>query len=188
MPSRLTVIEPTVVELLRQGLPNTDVAKAAGMSTGSVALRRKRLGIPPHPRRRKVAPSLQAAFEARTAPTTDGHLTWTGGLSNKGTPIFSHLDKPYWAYAVAFWIHNGRWPTGQSGPDCGVRQCVAPAHIEDEVTRRRNRAVYAALTGRRPRGDRCRRGHLSAEHAKFRPNGRRYCATCQEERRLAALS
>lgn len=180
------VIRPDVEAMLRNGLSSTEIHRETGVPRTTIVRHRTSLGLTSSlPPGRRV-PSLRVAFESRTQPAPGDHLVWTGSLISNGVPGFSHGGRQMSAYRVAFFLHADRWPDGQVRPGCEMARCVAPEHVEDAPTRFRIRAQYAALTGQRAVKDRCKRGHLMAEHARYKPSGRRYCATCVSELRKAS--
>lgn len=120
-------------------------------------------------------PTLEAAYTARTIDAGGGHLHWVGSRTGNGTPRFHWQGRTYTAYQVAYWLRTGRWPEGPARPECGDPDCVAPACVDDTLTRQRDRAVYAAITGASPTG--CDRGHDTTQ-TRRRPDGRAYCQTC----------
>lgn len=182
-----SVIPPNVEALLRRGVRAALINEQTGVPLATLIRYRQRLGLPTPPRARPHVESLQSAFESRTRPGPDGHLVWTGGTSGGGAPYFMNASTNYSGYRVAFWLRTGTWPVGQARPECGTPHCVAPAHIDDTVTRTRDRAALAAVMGRwHVRTEMCPKGHLYGEWARYKPDGVRYCGGCQADGRKAA--
>lgn len=120
-------------------------------------------------------------------PIADGHMEWTGerGMTSS-TPLLSYKERHHSAAAIAFRIRTGRDPQGQAIADCGMKHCVAPDHVEDEVGRQRSREQLRYLQGGRARRERCRNGHEQSVHGRFASDGRAYCNTCKRQRDRAA--
>ncbi len=178
-------LRPEIVALLRQGLPDYVIAQRLHTHKTKVAEHRQRLGLPKTPRGRLAAPSLEAAFQARTEPVTGGHVRWTGHVSRAGMPIVRYDGTNHSAYRVAFRIRTGRDPQGPCSSDCGMSGCVAPGHVEDSVGRQRTRKALAALNGQCARLDRCGRGHDLSVHREYSPKGEPYCGACVRQRMSA---
>ncbi|WP_051818887.1 hypothetical protein [Streptomyces sp. NRRL S-1813] len=127
---------------------------------------------------KKPAASVEELFHARTEPVEGGHLRWTGYTSKRGLASVRYAGRIHTALQIAFRIHNDREPVGHCSTDCGMAGCVAPAHVEDDTTRTRNRATYAALIGVESPAEACGRGHAAADHRRYRRDGRPYCLPC----------
>ncbi|MEU1309443.1 hypothetical protein ABZ419_11185 [Streptomyces cinnamoneus] len=135
-----------------------------------------------------AAPTIEAAFHARTVPMAGGggHLEWTGYTDKKtGHPVLRYDGRNWSPYRIAFQIRTGREPEGFCGPDCGVSGCVAPEHVDDSATKQRTRRALAALNGQRPLLKECRRGHDLAVHRQYTPKGSSYCGACVTDRMRA---
>ncbi|MFI2078620.1 LuxR C-terminal-related transcriptional regulator [Streptomyces triculaminicus] len=169
---------PEIAELLAQGLSNRAIADVLHVCADTVAAHRKALGLPNCRPGRKAALSLEELFWGRAEPVEGGHLRWTGHVNNTGTPVLRYEKKIHSAYRVAFTLHSRRQPEGIVTSDCGFEGCVEPRHMEDDITRTRVRAAYAAVIGRRTRGDRCRRGHSAATFRRYTRDGGAYCFAC----------
>lgn len=128
-------------------------------------------------RGRSPAATVEDLFRARTAAGADGHLRWTGYITAHGVPAVRWGGRLWTARRIAYRIRTGRDPVGYCLPECGERDCVAPAHIDDAPTRTRDRAALAAITGVQSPADTCRRGH-GLGHRRYRPDGRPYCRAC----------
>lgn len=89
------------------------------------------------PGRPRAHASIEDAYRAHAIPTTDGHMRWTGPSYGHGrAPMVQHVRERESAYRVAFRLHHDRAPEGMLKPVCGVRGCVAGAHLEDAAMRR----------------------------------------------------
>ncbi|MFI5629145.1 hypothetical protein ACIA8E_07155 [Streptomyces sp. NPDC051664] len=116
---------------------NLAVARKLGVSPSRVRRVRAKEGLPAYPRgRRGSGDSWAEAFAARTLAVDDGHLEWTGPLSEHGTPVLRLGRAAETVYRYAFRVHHGRDAEGKSGPVCGFPRCVAGAHLEDRVLRK----------------------------------------------------
>ena len=91
--------------------------------------------------------SLEDVFRTHLEPAIDGHILWTGPVVKPHTPsvrLDGHMQS---AYRVAFRIHHGREPEGFALPTCGMRLCVAGAHLEDRPMRQRTASLFEAIFG-----------------------------------------
>lgn len=140
-------IRSDVADLLRAGLSDRTVARRLHTCAKDVAAARSALGLPKAKSGYAPAESLEAAFRARTKPTDDGHLTWTGHINNTGVPCFRYGGRMHTAYRAAFTIRHGRDPIGKAMTWCDMPGCVAPDHIDDRAARDRDQATYNAIFG-----------------------------------------
>ncbi|MFF1307288.1 hypothetical protein [Streptomyces sp. NPDC058307] len=124
---------------------------------------------------RGVSVDLALAFLKRTRETEGGHREWTGTPA-KGGGRFQHKGTSYTAFQAAFILWHGRAPAGNVSPSCDVPTCCSPAHVDDQETRKRERAALADVKGMRHRPPKCK--HDQAVHGRHRADGRRYCAEC----------
>ncbi|MER6844780.1 helix-turn-helix domain-containing protein [Streptomyces platensis] len=177
------VDRPDAAELLRQGLPNAEVARRLGMSPRTVRAVRTHLGLDRVTGRGAVTRTLEEAYRVRTVPLGDGHLGWAGARGGNGAPFVRFGGRRTSAYRVAFRAHFGREPEGVVMPVCDVKGCVAGPCMDDESARRRTRAQLAALMGLGHRQPTCSQGHLYAETAEYRANGKRECGACRVQHR-----
>ncbi|MFJ6841406.1 hypothetical protein ACIQRE_01915 [Streptomyces griseoluteus] len=128
--------------------------------------------------------TLEQKWSTLTQPLDDGHLEWRGEkVGPSQSPVMRYKGRSYSPTKVAFTIRHGRPPEGQVKAECGMRQCVAPAHVEDEPGRTRLREQLRLLQGGRERKSHCVDGHDLAVHGRYQPNGRAYCARCKADRR-----
>lgn len=82
--------------------------------------------------------SPQNMFTDHTVHVTDGHLVWAG------PPTVWIRGRSCSPKRLAFVVGRGRDPQGRVLGTCGYSDCVLPAHIADDVERRRcgTRAGY----------------------------------------------
>lgn len=135
-----------IVKLLNEGHSNTEIARRLHTDKHRVATIRQELGIPRW--EPTTALTLEQAWSARTEHIDGGHMRWTGYLREGTCPVFRHRDVDYAARRVSFLIANGREPEGRVLAGCGLRQCVAPAHMEDQPMRTRLSSQVEAIFGR----------------------------------------
>ncbi|MFB6934542.1 hypothetical protein [Streptomyces chartreusis] len=110
--------------------------------------RRQRNPDLPSPQWRRAV-SLQEAFQQRTQPHDDGHLTWTGSTSHS-TPTLWWQGSLHSAYKLAFRLHHGRDPEGTVTSGCDVPRCVAGGCLTDRRLRAANQRAdraFAAIFG-----------------------------------------
>ncbi|MDT0306166.1 WhiB family transcriptional regulator [Streptomyces sp. DSM 44917] len=117
-------IRADVADLIRAGLPVREIAARAHVSAKTIARARRALQLPPVPTGCAPAPSLRAYMTARTRRTPDGHLIWTGPISERGPRVrYGHREG---SARTAWWeITHGRPPHGRPRPACGIPLCLA---------------------------------------------------------------
>ncbi|MER7815599.1 hypothetical protein [Streptomyces sp. NPDC096153] len=170
-----------IIRLLRKGLSNAAISRQLRCDKHRVAHVRARIGLPTFTRQ---LPSLEEKWASFTRPLDGGHLEWTGERgTSAGTPLMRYREQSYSPAAIAFRIHHGRDAVGYAIASCGLRHCVAPAHVDDEITRHRTREQLRYLNGGRPTKARCIQGHDLKIHARFQEDGTAYCRRCKTEQR-----
>ncbi|MDX3239754.1 hypothetical protein PV392_29530 [Streptomyces sp. ME03-5709C] len=95
---------------------------------------RRELGMPPYRRgSRPTSATREEAYQARTVAVEDGHVHWTGSVTEKGIPTVGLGGKYRTAYRIAFELHHGRAPEGPvlHAWTCEYPRCVAGAHLTD---------------------------------------------------------
>ncbi|MFE1070967.1 hypothetical protein ACFW5W_07025 [Streptomyces sp. NPDC058783] len=179
-----------LAELFAQGATNNDAVRALGIDKSTAARYRTRLGFGPAPKRPSPCRStltVEQKVMTLMQPTAGGHMEWTGRRTkSNGTPVFTHHERTYTARSIAFRAHTGRDPEGYVTAECDQPEwCVAPEHLEDEPGRTRARAALAVVTGRATPLVECNRGHATAEHRRYLPDGSPYCGACHAENKRA---
>ncbi|MEU2120035.1 hypothetical protein ABZ567_31360 [Streptomyces sp. NPDC016459] len=123
---------------------------------------------------------LAERFAARTRLLDGGHMEWTGPLKGgRSTPLMYDRGRDVTARAVAFRIATGRAPVGYVRAECDHPGCVAPEHMADAPTRTKLRTQLAQVQGRDLSLTECGRGHATAVHRQFNPDGHPYCRACE---------
>ncbi|WDO09914.1 hypothetical protein ME763_31995 [Streptomyces murinus] len=173
-----------IVALLGDGLSNAAVARVLGCDRHRVGEIRRQLELPNVVQQPLT---LEQKWRSLTRPLKGGHLKWRGErVGAAGTPVMRYGEQSFSPARIAFTVQHGRQPRGQVKSECGVRHCVAPAHVEDEPGRLRLREQLRRVVGGRERKDHCVHGHDLAEHGRFSPDGRTaYCEACKTERKQA---
>lgn len=173
-----------IVALIGEGLSNAAVARALGCDRHRVGEIRRGLELPNVVRQPLT---LEEKWRSLTRPLDGGHLEWRGEhVGTAGTPVMRYKERSYSPAGIAFALHHGRQPQGRVQPECGVRHCVAPDHVEDEPGRVRLREQLRRILGGPERKDRCVHGHDLSVHGRFSPDGRNaYCEACKAEQRRA---
>ncbi|MGR3875731.1 hypothetical protein ACUXZZ_45180 (plasmid) [Streptomyces graminifolii] len=116
----------------------------------------------------------------------DGHRIWQGPADEGTTPVLYVDNTRYPARRVAWVLHHGTAPVGLILVGCRTRLCVHGPHLTDDVSRQRERILYAALHGITLAGP-CRAGlHDLAQYGGVRSNGTTECRACENARRLAS--
>lgn len=145
-------IRADIAELLRQGVPQSHIARQLHCAPITVQRHREALGIAPKSCR--VLPAtLEEAFHQYTRPTPDGHVEWTGPVC-EGTPRLTFQGTVLPARHVAFLLHHGRKPDGRVTACTNLKGCVAPACLRDKPMREQERQqeknldrLYAGIFG-----------------------------------------
>ncbi|WP_228976724.1 helix-turn-helix domain-containing protein [Streptomyces sp. DH12] len=133
----MTTLEEIARELDAQ-VSNCAVARRVGCSPERVRRVRAVVGLPAYRRGHRPAfETLEEAYTARVLAVEDGHVEWTGPVSEYGTPLVRLGTQTTTAYRVAFRAHHGRDAEGRTVPVCGYPHCVAGGHLEDRVMRER---------------------------------------------------
>lgn len=126
----------------------------------------------------KITPTAIAVLEERTAVDAEtGCWEWTGHQNKYGYGATSFGDGTYLAHRVSYTMHKGAIPDGHVLDHlCRNHACINPNHLE-AVTDRENVLRGMSPGAKALRRDRCIRGHLYADYARFW-QGRRTCAAC----------
>jgi hypothetical protein len=145
-------IRQDIADLLHAGVPQIRIARQLGIAPATVQRTREALGMPaPRPGRRITYASLEEAFHTHAAEQAHGgHVLWTGYADPNGTPRVCFRQERIPAPRVAFQLHHGRQPVGKVLPTCGVKGCIAGAHLADGPMREADKkadALYAAIFG-----------------------------------------
>ncbi|MGV4984555.1 hypothetical protein ACVB8X_14130 [Streptomyces sp. NRAIS4] len=173
-----------IVALLGDGLSNAAVARALGCDRHRVGEIRHELELP------NVVPqplTPEQKWRSLTRPMAGGHLEWLGErVGAAGTPVMRYKERSFSPAGIAFALQHGRQPDGQVKAECGVRQCVAPAHVEDEPGRRRIRERLRRILGGPELKSHCDHGHNLSVHGRLSPDGQHaYCEACKADRKRA---
>lgn len=125
-PAQLPRDYTEVDRLLLEGV-HTDVAigHMCNIPKSTVHRRREQLNLKPASQRRNPL----AVYAELSRATEDGHREWTGSTH---TVIGGRHYRPA---RLAFLAGHGREPEGHVRPTCGLRSCVASAHLADRVMR-----------------------------------------------------
>jgi hypothetical protein len=141
----------------------------------------------------------------RTAPVTPGavptaaiwafrdrldrvgeHRIWAGTADKGTTPVLYSGDVRYPARRVAWILHHGTEPVGLVKAGCGTALCVHGPHLTDDVTRQRERVLYAALHGVTLAGLCVAGRHDLADFGYVRADAHTECRGCDNARRRTA--
>lgn len=174
-----------IIAMLRDGHSNKRIAAELRCDKRRVADIRRELGLPTYVPTTQTR-TLEQKWASLTRPLEGGHLEWLGEhVGRSGSPVLRYREEVFSPAAVAFQIRTGRASVGNTLPECGMRHCVAPEHVEDAPGRTRLREQYRYLTGGRPRPTVCAHGHDQGEHGRIQPNGGAYCQLCKTLRKRA---
>ncbi|MEU2426970.1 hypothetical protein ABZ619_39160 [Streptomyces sp. NPDC007851] len=131
-----------------------------------------------------VPTEVKWAFRDRLHRVGD-HRIWQGTADGGTTPVLYVGDNRYAARRIAWVLDRGTEPVGLILTTCKTRLCVHGPHLTDEVTRQRERILYAALHGIALEGP-CRAGlHDLTESGLVRDDGTLVCRRCENARRAA---
>lgn len=82
-----------------------------------------------------TARTLRAIWDERTYLLPDGHLGWRGKAS------VDYGGRSYTKKQIGYYVDRGHLPDGSVQVTCGVKECVLPAHIADQVERHAAKAA-----------------------------------------------
>ena len=107
---------------------------------------------------------------------TDTCWIWQGSVKPNGYGYYSLWPKKVYAHRLSYELHYGPIPDGLHIDHlCRMKLCVNPDHLEAVTQQVNNERQQAAKTH-------CAQGHpWTDEHISVRPNGTRYCKTCNRE-------
>jgi hypothetical protein len=179
MPARPNATRADITAMLRDGHSNSRIMRELRCDKQRVIRIRTELDLPAFVKAEQTR-TLEEKWALFTRPVEDGHLLWTGTRgTSAGTPVLAYKENLYTAASIAFTIQHGRQPHGYVLPDCGMKHCVAPAHVNDEAGRQQTRREARAQRGLGDVPAKCVSGHDLVEHAKFEPDGTAYCGLCK---------
>ncbi|MFG2404206.1 hypothetical protein ACGFR8_07680 [Streptomyces brevispora] len=176
-------VHPRDAEIRAMLRHHSNDAIADQLHVDRAAVRRIRdlAGVSYHPQGFATAEEKWSSF---VRPVDDGHLEWTGERGGRsGTPVMRFREKSVSPSGIAFRKRSGRNPVGQVRPECGVRHCQEPDHVEDEPGRQQLRATLRAIRGLPAPSGPCRYGHDQTEHGLLEEDGTSYCGQCKREQK-----
>ncbi len=94
--------------------------------------------------------SIEAALARHLQSVDGGHVRWTGSTDTHGVPVVVYQQVKGSVRRAVFRLRYGREPEGPVRAGCGVRSCVAGAHLEDRLMRAANARAdraFAAIFG-----------------------------------------
>lgn len=176
-----------LLELAAQGAATAVIARELHMDRRSVRSIRNAAELPADPKPEMQPLTLEQKWANLTRQVDGGHLEWLGERAKRsGTPVMRYREKPYSPAAIAFRIRTGRDAVGQTFAECGYRHCVAPEHVDDTLTRVRDRDSLRAVLGMAPPPKQCVHGHDQAKEGRRGPGGVAYCEACKRDQRHQA--
>lgn len=172
--------EQQVRDLILKGEHNSAISRAAGVDRRVVSRIRLDMGLPS---RRPPIPKVDK-LRRDWRPAEDGHTGWEGRRYSSGPPAVRYMGRDTPASHVAFELRTGRPPVGIVKAECGQDECLTPAHLSDEIERRKVRMQERALYGLDPAPwARCPKGkHTWDESGRLEPDLTPYCKSCNTER------
>lgn len=170
-----------IVALIQEGLSNRAIHGKLGGCRRVMAKIRAGMGREAFTH---VTPVEEQLKQHCTPADRDGHVAWTGGVNSAGNPRIRHNGRDLPVSRVVFERQNERKPEGQVRADCGVRGCVAPSHLADELGRRKVRLVLRAIYLYPPHWDNCPAcGGSWDEEGRVDNDLSVYCRRCNSSRR-----
>jgi hypothetical protein len=171
-----------ITEMIEQGRSDHRISDLLRVNRKYIANVRAELGADPYSRTRSVAAQL-AAYSS--TPDPNGHVWWTGSVSTSGSPRIRIGGKEVPAMHSVFELRTGRPAVGQVRADCGLKHCVAPSHIMDDVERRRVRLQTRALLGYPDHWQTCPACEASwDEEGRVEEKLSLYCRRCTTQRKI----
>jgi hypothetical protein len=184
-PARRNATRTDIITMLQQGHSNNRIVRELRCDKQRVIRIRAELALPAYVPVEQTR-TLEEKWATHTRPVDGGHLEWTGERqSTSGTPVMRYKQQWFSPAAIAFRIRHGRDAVGYAIADCGLKHCIALDHVEDEVSRLRNREQLRYLMGGRERKPFCGHGHDQAVHGRYEPGGGAYCEACKVEHKRA---
>lgn len=181
MPTPPNATRADIIALLQEGHSNSRIVRELHVDKQRVRRIRKELGLPTFVPVEQTR-TIEEKWALFTKPVDGGHLEWTGTRGTaSGTPVLSYKEQLYTAATIAFTINTGRDPQGYALPNCGMKHCVAPGHINDEAGRQQARRQVRAERGLGDLPANCCRGHNQSEHGLLEPDGTAYCGLCKAD-------
>ena len=140
---------------------------------------------PGTPSVRWPARTIEERFFEKTCPEPNtGCLLWTAALNECGYGEFKFAHRVrQLAHRVAFFIAYGRWPQPQALHRCDTPACVNIAHLFEGTDLDNARDKMAKGRDWQSSVTHCPRGHAYDEVNTALYGGRRYCRTCNRERK-----
>lgn len=176
---RVNATRTDIIAMLREGHSNSRIARELRVDKHRVRRIREDLGLPTFVRTEQTR-TIEEKWALFTRSLEDGHLLWTGTRgTSAGTPVLSYKENLYTAASIAFTIQHGREPHGYVLPDCGMKHCVAPGHVDDEAGRTAKRAELRRAAGWQDRPETCGQGHDQSQHGRLEASGVAYCQACK---------
>jgi hypothetical protein len=170
-----------IIDALRDGRPVNRIAADLHVDRARVRAIRNELGLPAQVRKIETL-TIEERWQQYAQPVDGGHMEWTGERHpTTGRPLLSHQYRHHSAAVISFRIRTGRAPQGVVLADCGMKHCVAPDHVEDAPSRRRNREQLRYLNGGSQVQEKCGRGHDQRVHGGINTAGLAYCNACKRE-------
>lgn len=133
-----------IVELIRAGRSDRSIYDRLKVSRKYIAAVRQDIGVAAYSITRSVDEQLAAYC---SVPGPDGHVWWTGTVSSSGAARIRIGGREVPAAHSIFERRAGRKAVGQVRSDCGLKHCVAPGHVMDDIERRKVRLQTRALLG-----------------------------------------
>lgn len=169
-----------IVRMLKDGATNKHVAQTLRVDKRAVVRVRDILGLA---RAHGNATTREDKIASFSVPLDGGHTGWTGRTATSGAPVIRHRGIELAAAHVAFQTRTGREPVGIVKAECGFHDCLTPAHVADELERRKVRMQERALYGLEPQPWAvCPSGHSWDDHGRIYPDLKPYCKGCNTER------
>ena len=139
-------IRADIAELLRQGVPQIQIARQLHVAQLTVQKTSEALGLPAPKICRVLAATIEEAINNYSRPADGGHVEWTGPKRN-GCPSFVFDGRHYYARRLVFSFEHQREPVGNVTVACEVPACVAGRCLQDQQMRRREKRVDSLYDG-----------------------------------------
>lgn len=162
--------------LIRHNRSDRSIAAELKVDRRAVARVRRIIDAGPVDTSKSLADKLA---DGAGKPDADGHMIWNGPISTGGIPRIRHLGHDLSVTRIVYERRTDRHPVGTVKADCGVRHCVAPTHVVDEIERRAVRLLLRNLDRRPAPWAHCRKcGGDWETHGRIQRNLEIYCSNC----------
>jgi len=169
-----------IVAMILEGKSDHAIWRATGVDRHPIAAVRRELGEAPYSR---SVPMDQQIQSYATPPDGEGHVYWSGPGDPERAPRIRFHSSELAVTHVIYAQRAGRPPVGQVRPECSVKRCIAPAHLLDDLERRKVRLALRAVYDMPGHWDVCETcGSTWDDEGRVEGSLSLYCRRCTRDR------